>query len=779
MLEALGRTIHRHAVLTLVLSGAFLAGAVALLLRGGDLGTGVVHGLEAEEAQRLADEVTGQSQDTLLVVIFEDRGPAGDAAGFRASVGRALRPLRGDPRVASVTTAEEAPGPVAARMTSADGRATLAYVGLRGDLKQALAAYPGVREGLRPEGRLAVAVTGKIPFLHDLDRTLESDLLRAELIALPLALLVLLLVFRTAVAAVLPVGVGSLAVAGGLAVVLALSRRMEVASYAINICTLIGLGVAIDYSLFLVSRYREELAAGRDPRDALVRAVDRAGRVILFSGAAVAAGLGGLLFFEGSYLQTMGLAGALVVVLAVAFALTFMPALLAVLGRRIDSGRVPVPRLGRAAGVWTRFTELAARRPLLVFLPALGLVLAMGLPALHLRLAAADVNVLSTDVPARAGYERLRARFPELAANRIVVVARFPTAPALTAERIGALYDLSRDIGRLPGVRKVESIVDADVPLPRAAYQSLLLDPPAMFAGLIEVGKKLTVGERTVVLYALTDAAVSSGPARDVVTSIRARRAVADGTLAVGGETANDLDVTDYILARVPRAVVFVVGVSLVMLFLLLGSVVVPLQAVALSFLSVAASLGALVWVFQDGNLFVPEPRPLEPALPVLLFCSLFGLSMDYEVLMLARMREAWLASCDNRSAVLEGWRRTSTLVASAAGIMVAVFGAFALADVVLLQAVGFGMATAVAADAIFVRLLLVPSAMFLFGRTNWWAPRPLRAAGCAGAWVVGAGGSGRVRAPADLVAYGVGEGTPAGDGVSQRRAELEPGAGR
>jgi len=269
--------------------------------------------------------------------------------------------------------------------------------------------------------------------------------------------------------------------------------------------------------------------------------------------------------------------------------------------------------VGRGAGRWSSPC------------PALAAVLAMGIPVLHLRLAAADVRVLSSELEARRGYERLRALFPDQAANRIVVVVRFPTAPALTPERIGALYDLSRAIGRLPGVRKVESIVDADIPLPRSAYQSLLLHPPAAFADLVATGKRFTVGERTVLLNAITDAPPESDRAREIVRAVRADRRVGDGTLQVGGDTANDVDVTGYILDRAPLAAAFVVGVTVVMLFLLLGSVLLPLQAVLLSFLSVAASFGALVWVFQDGHLFASEPRPLEPALPVLLSARCSG----------------------------------------------------------------------------------------------------------------------------------------------------------
>jgi RND superfamily putative drug exporter len=317
----------------------------------------------------------------------------------------------------------------------------------------------------------------------------------------------------------------------------------------------------------------------------------------------------------------------------------------------------------------------------------------------------------------------LKRDFPEQAANRITVVLEFKTAPALTVPHIDALFDLSRRMGALPHVRKVESLVDGDSPLGKEDYESVLLEPPPAYAAIIEEAKKLTVSDRAVVLTALVDGPPESNDAREVVRAIRSQRTAGDGTIVVGGQTAADLDATDFILARAPRAVAFVVAVTFVVLFLLLGSVVLPVKALLMNLLSIAGSFGALVWVFQDGHLLGVEPQPIDPSVPVLLFCVLFGLSMDYEVLMLSRIRESYLSSNDNTAAVAEGLEKTAGLITSAAAIMVAVFVAFGLTGVVILKAVGFGMALAVALDASLVRVLLVPATMRLFGDANWWAP--------------------------------------------------------
>jgi putative drug exporter of the RND superfamily len=275
--------------------------------------------------------------------------------------------------------------------------------------------------------------------------------------------------------------------------------------------------------------------------------------------------------------------------------------------------------------------------------------------------------------------------------TRVVVAVRFPGAHALAEGRSIAIHDLSSRIAALPHVRRVEA------------------------AG---------AGDGAVVLDAITDRAPDSEEARSIVRAIRVERRVGDGALLVGGQTAEDLDTTSYILSRAPRAAGFIVLVTCVVLFLLLGSVVLPLKAVAMNFVSIAGSFGALVWIFQDGHLFVHEPRPLDPSVPVLLFCVLFGLSMDYEILMLSRIRESYLESGDNTAAVAEGLEKTAGIITSAAAIMVAVFISFSFAHVVVMQAVGFGMALAVAIDATLVRVLLVPATMRLLGHLNWWAPR-------------------------------------------------------
>ena len=571
---------------------------------------------------------------------------------------------------------------------------------------------------------LEVSLTGNLPFRDDLDRILEHDLLIAEIVSLPLALLVLLLVFRTLAAAALSVGVGALAVVTGIAAVTALSRVVDVAVYAVNVASLIGLGVAIDYSLFIVSRYRDELDGGASSAEALTRAMQTAGKAVAFSGLAVGIGLGSLLFFRGSFLATMGLAAAIVVVLAVLFALTFLPALLATLGPAIHAGRMPIPHVAVLDGTWHRIAGWVMRRPVAVLVPSLAVVLVLGLPFLRLTMAAADVRTLPRYADARATFEALRVAFPDQTRTRIVAVAKFPSAPALNADRMGALYDLSRRIRTLPSVAAVESIVDVDPTMTREDYQELAETPDASLPPAARRMLAMVASRDIVILSVLSDAAPASEEARAIVRTLRQDRRIDDGTLLVTGATAHDLDVTEFILDRAPKAIAFIVVTTYVILFFFLRSVLLPLKAVVMNLLSITASFGALVWIFQEGHLATLlnfEAAPLDPTLPVLLFCAVFGLSMDYEVLMLARMKEEYDRTGDNAWAVAEGLERSGRLVTSAAAIMVTVFGAFALADVVVVKAMGIGLAVAVALDATLVRMLIVPATMRLLGRMNWW----------------------------------------------------------
>lgn len=738
-LAAWASLMHRRRAAVLAASATVLAASLAALLAGGTLSTGAIEGIESDVARRQLETSLGLPGDASFTVVFSSPTLRADEKPFADALRAALAPVRADPRVERVLAPVDLPELVAAPLRSADGHHALAVVQLKDELRLAARHYPSLRAKVAP-GPLQATFTGYLAFKDDLDRTLEEDLVRAELVSVPLAVLVLVWVFGTWVAALLPVLVGALAVLGGVAGVLLLSRVTDMAQYTVNVVSLIGLGVAIDYSLFIVSRFRDERAAGSPVEEALRRSLETSGRAVLFSGVAVGIGLGGLFFFPRSYLSAMGVGGALVVLLAVAAALTTLPALLSLLGDRLERGRVRLPRLV-SEGRWHALATWVMARPVLVLVPVLAAVLALGAPFLRLEMAAADVTVLPAGAEARRGYGLLQRHFPAQVETRVEVVVEFPTAPAFTPARAGPLFDLSRRMARLPGVRAVESIVDVDAQMDRDDVIAMAGTPEEAIAPTLLPAWRRSVGGRVVALSALTDRPAASEEARALVRALRGERAVADGTLRVTGQTARDVDTTDFIVGHTPRAVGFVMALTALVLFLALRSVLLPLKAVLMNLLSISASFGALVFLFQEGHLaglLRFEPRAIEPTLPVLLFCAVFGLSMDYEVLLLSRIQEEHRRGRDNAAAVAEGLERSARLITSAAVIMVSVFAAFGFTRVMVVKAMGVGMALAVALDATAVRMLIVPATMRLFGELNWWAPRPVAR------WFEGRGGSAR-----------------------------------
>jgi RND superfamily putative drug exporter len=439
-----------------------------------------------------------------------------------------------------------------------------------------------------------------------------------------------------------------------------------------------------------------------------------------------------MLFYQGTFLASMGAAGAIVVAAAVFYGLTFLPALLAVLGPRVNL--LTLPLLGRrppaGRGSWHRMATWVMRRPVPVLVPALALLVLMGIPFLHLRLANGDVDQLPPRLEARQGYDNLVKSFPGQDQTQFTVVVDYPDGHPLTAGRIGEQYDLSRRLAAIPGVLRVNSIYSADSSLTRADYQRLYSGDPSRLPPELRQALSQSAGKNIVVMNAVSNQPASSDAARSVLATIRAQRVGDRGRVLVSGQTAFDVDVINFILGRTPLAVGFVIVVTYFVLFLLTGSLVLPLKAVALNLLSISASFGALVWIFQDGHLsglLGFTPQSIDPSIPVILFAIVFGMSMDYEVLLVSRIHEEYSATGDNTLAVADGLERSGRLITGAAAIMVGVFLAFGLAEVVLIKSIGIGLAIAVALDATIVRVLIVPAVMRILGRYNWWAPRPAR----------------------------------------------------
>jgi putative drug exporter of the RND superfamily len=730
MFAAWGRFVYRFRWAVLVLSLLSLVATVVLMVYGGRLGTEFSAEGETERADELLDEKLSERAPSFTLIFGSDDLKV-EGRAFRQEMKRALKPVRKDERVRGVLTAFDG-GALEEEMVSRDGHRALAIVEMKGaEYNELQSAYEGVREEVHSDS-LEVVATGDMPLNADFESVTEADLRRAETVSLPLALLLLLVVFGSVVAAGLPVGVGLLAVAGGMGCTLFLARYMDVSVYATNIVSMIGLGVAIDYSLFFVSRFREEVHRRPVP-DALAHTTATAGRAIVFSGLTVAIGLAGFLFFDLGDLRTMGLAGTVVVVLAVFYGLTFLPALLSILGPRVNALRVPFvyPERNHAGrGLWHGVANAVMDRPWAALIPAVALLVILGAPFLGIRIGLSGWDSLPTDAESRRGQEILEEEFPGGTANPTVVVVDYGDESALTKERVGGLYDLSRWISEKPGVEEVESAVDLDPNLFREEYEALLTGPREDLPPELREALERSVGDGVAVLTAYTSYEYDTEKAHDLVREVREDHPPVGGEVLVTGFAAFDVDLAASVAEDAPKAVGFVVVATYAVLFLLLGSVFLPLKAIVMNFLSISASYGALVWVFQEGHLsglLNFTPGPINTTTPIIMFCILFGLSMDYEVLLLSRIKEEYDRTGDNRASVASGLERTGRLITGAALIMATVFFSFGLAEAIIIKAIGLGMGLAVIMDATIVRVLLVPATMRIMGHWNWWAPKPLR----------------------------------------------------
>ncbi|MER8042859.1 MMPL family transporter [Streptomyces sp. NPDC094032] len=649
------------------------------------------------------------SQPNLLLLV--DAGPAGvDSPAVAAEARRLAERLDAEPGVGGVGSYWGTRSPA---LRSEDGRQAVIAARIDGDEK----AAGEILERLAPEfrgthGPVKVSVGGPLAVRHEMQTIIQEDLLRAEMIALPITLVLLVMVFGSAVAAVLPLGIGIVAILGTNAVLRGITELTDVSVFAQNLTTALGLGLAIDYALFVVRRFREELAAGADTRTAVATTLRTAGRTVLFSALTVAVSLAAMLVFPQYFLRSFAYAGIAVVLLAAAAALILLPAALLLLGDRVnalDLRRLFRRRSGAGAGAgsadgagraepetgagWARTAALVMRRaPLFAVATATGLVL-LGLPFLGVRFGTADDRQLPTSAESRVVQDRLRDGFPGNPGGGITVLAEGAATPAQYAgyrERIEGL----------DGVVRVEGPVTSPAGGRGHAYFTV-------------VPEGETVG----------------GDAQRVVGELRAERAPFD--TSVTGAAAVLVDSKDAIGERLPWAAAIVAVVTLVLVFLLTGSLLIPIQAVVLNALSLTAMFGAVVWVFQEGHLSgllgFTSTGDIETTLPVLMFCVAFGLSMDYGVFLLSRIKEEYDATGDHEHAVRFGLRRTGGLITAAAVILAVVMVAIGTSRVTNTKMLGLGVALAVLMDAMVVRSLLVPSVMKLTGRLTWWAPGPLR----------------------------------------------------
>ena len=729
-----GDWLARRACLVLLVSGVLLAAA-------GWYGSNVssylsAAGLEApgsesdREMQDAANRFGVASADVLL--LYRNADGSVRNATFASRIIDALDPVLADPGVLGATTLYDTGK---RELVSRDGRETLATLSLAGDAGDKLATFRRIEPKLRAlPPPVELQIGGHIAFTLRVQEIAHRDAVAAERLALPVALLLAFWFFRSPLAASLPIAIGALALAGSAALARIASSFTEISIFAMNVGAFLGLGLSIDYALLFVQRFREELSRGREVRAAVSATFDTAGRAVWVSGTAVALSLGALLAVPLPILHSVAIAGVLVVASALFGALVMLPALLAVVGRGVDRWSIGAARTNASPSpLWRHVGEFSMRHPIGAVACCMAILLTLASPALRFRITIPDARGLPPGTEVRRVDEALAdaGRFDPGGASTIPIVAK-STGAALRLDNLSQLHGFTARVASVPGVRVVSSPferLDPDRLSPAEISREESREPTASLV------RRTVDGNATLLI------AESSNPWRSTQSAqtVAAIRALPRDRLEVevGGATAQMVDTLHSIRAYAPLALLLVAGCNFLILLIAFESLALPIKAVLMNLLSIGASYGVLVWVFQDGHgarwLGFERLDGIDPTIPLVMFAVVFGLSMDYEVFLLSRIREEWLGRRDNSVSVIEGIARTGRTITSAALILLVVVGAFVAGDLIYVKQIGLGIAAAIAIDVTLVRAVLVPATMQLLGEWNWWAPRwlkssPLRA---------------------------------------------------
>jgi len=669
----------------------------------------------ARAAAALVARFPSAAEPDFVILVTSTSGSIDDDPVARAGIAltRRLARQREVVEADSYWTLSRAPP-----LGSTDERQALVVAALRGDLNERVEAAERLSPLFtRHDGTISSAVSGVSEVWREVIDRSEKDLQRSELLTAPIVAAALVLVFGSLVAAALPLVVGVLAVVGTLLVLWIIASLTEVSVFSLNLTTGLGLGLAIDYALFVVSRYREELGSGVSTRVAIVHTMQTAGRTVAFSAGTVMISLLSLLMFPIAYLRSFAYAGFAVVGLAAVAAIVVLPAMLAVLGPRVEKGRVFKPRARKSIDAWSRQARRVMAHPWLYALGATAVLVMLAMPMLRIQLGQIDDRVIRPEASSsRRVTDQIRANFTsrENAALRLLLRGVNPDADA------AAIDGFARQLQGLPGVARVD-----------AASGFYFEDGQVLPPSSSPVSRHFTSATHPndTWVNVVPDIEPISSAAERLVDDVRSVSAPFEFTVA--GPSARLVDTKELIGQRLPLAVGFIALVTFMLLFMMTGSLLVPLKALALNVLSLTAAFGAMVLVFQDGRFtdllgYTPTGF-IDTFTPILMFCIAFGLSMDYEVFLLSRIKEEYDYDHDNERAVAVGLGKTGGIVTTAALVLTIVFLGLTASEVFQVKLLGLGLSLAVLVDAFVIRATLVPAFMRLAGRFNWWAPRPVR----------------------------------------------------
>jgi len=723
LFEQLGHFIFRHRRAVILIWLVFIIISAAAIPW---ISSILAHGVssptqgEAVDGGNILEQELGIRPNVLTVVFTSDTLRADDPL-FMNEMDYALAGMKHidnlDPPITYRSTGDP-------RLIAANGHTTYATIGIDGDAYKACKLVPDIREGLIPQPNITMLVTGEAAFFSDAEEVAMDDMKKIEIYTIPIIAFILILVFGGLVAAGLPLAIGGASMILAIGLAFGLAQFVDMTTSVLSIIAFLGLGLGVDYSLIMVSRFREELKSGKDTENSIARTVATSGKAIFFSAVTSIIGLSAMISFDMPIVRSLGVGGVTVVILALMLGLTLLPALLSALGPKVN--RITIFRPSARKGTfWQRLARWEMRHPALVLLCVIPLLGLLTWPLININPSNISYTDLPEHMPARQSYEILRKEFGpgELAPIMIAVTT---DTNILSADNVAALYDFSWEIAQNKEVSHIESIVNLDTTLTKEQYQLMYSSPNSIPDPQIKNAMdRLTSDQATLVaVYGFHDPL--GRETKELVTYIR--NLELDGlNTYVTGSAALQKDMVDEMSHHLIWVLLFIIIASYLVLLWLFRSVLLPLKAIVLNMAGVAAACGILVFVFQQGHFssllnFTTDGTLIFLAV-VITFCGAFGLSMDYEVFLLARVKEVWDETKDNTTSVAVGLERTGRIITSAALIMVVVFGSFVLTSQLLTKTIGLGLALAILIDAAIIRVFMAPALMRVMGKWNWWAP--------------------------------------------------------
>lgn len=685
----------------------------------------VALGSASDKADQYIDKHIGYN-DNRFIILYQSNTLKADRSTFKRKVKKSLENLKQFPMKHEIIYPWSNPNQI-----SKDKHTAYAVVLFKENTPMNDKQFKAFKSLIKKPSRMSMHIGGEPAFIATINEQTQQDLFKADIIAAPVSIIILILVFGTLVAALVPIALG-----GGCAIIIlttlfVLGHLCSLSIFTINIALLLGLCLILDYSLFIIKRFRDELLLGKKGQEALAITMATAGKAIFFSGLTVFISLSALLLFPVNILFSVGVGGLVAVAYAVAIALTLLPAVLAVLKTQVN--RLAVYSAGthdskKARGIWRSIAKTVVKRPLFFFSTTLILLIMLGYPFMHVKFGISNHDILPKHLKSSQFFEIYQEEFDKHQLSPILIVLTTKKGKVLSRTNLSRIYNFTRKIKNNPRVKDVLSIVNTKPQLKKAQYQAMYTGPKSYLNSDLRQLLKTTTTQHDTLITVISRYEANSPQSKKLVEELRDMNPGRGLSMQISGVPANNVDVLNSISTYIPYAMIWIMTLTYLILMILLRSLFLPFKALMMNILSLCASYGVLVYVFQDGHLhqllnFTPQGM-LDISLVVIIFCALFGFSMDYEVFLLTRIQECYEETGDNKDSIIFGIVKSSRIITSAAVIVIVLCGSFMVADVLMVKAFGLGIAVAIFVDAFIIRTLFVPATMVLASSINWYIPK-------------------------------------------------------